>query len=213
MKVSAVNSTPLKPQSFGNDVNNAQFVLEKSRELGDRFTKNPEEKSLLSTFVSVLGAFATCFLLGKGLASKTMEVFPKLSGQIVELSKKVFAGASVFAGKLKSVKVPEKVASSKVANVVKETAEKVSANPKVKNIAGKVVEFASSSFTKIKAQPPEKIIKNAAGIASMAILGSQIATVDGNDDGIADIAQKDVNAYKNAIGSIGILGDIMKSLS
>ena len=213
MKVSAVNSTPLKPQSFGNEVYKAQVVLEKSKELGDRFTKNPEKKSPLSTLISVAGAFATCFLLGKGLASKAMEVFPKLSGQIVELSKKAFAGASVFAGKLKSVKVPEKVASSKVANVVKETAEKVSANPKVKNVAGKVVDFASSSFAKIKAQPPEKIIKNAAGIASMAFLGSQIATVDGNDDGIADIAQKDVSAYKNAIGNLGLIGDIIKSLS
>ena len=213
MKVSAVNSTPLKPQSFGNDVLKAQVVLDKSKELGDRFTKNPEEKSPLSTFVSVIGAFATCFLLGKGLASKAMEVFPKLSGQIVELSKKAFAGASVVAGKLRNVHVPEKITGSKVANVVKNTAEKVSANPKVKNVAGKVAEYASSALTKIKAQPAEKIIKNAAGIASMAVLGSQIATVDGNDDGIADIAQKDVNAYKNAIGSIGILGDIMKSLS
>lgn len=213
MKVTAVNSTPLKPQSFGNDVYKAQIVLEKSKELGDRFTKNPEEKSPLTTFVSVLGAFATCFLLGKGLASKAMEVFPKLSGQIVELSKKAVAGASVTATKLKNVHVPEKIASSKVANVVKETANKVSSNQKVKTFAGKVAEQASLAFTKIKAQPPEKIIKNAAGIASMAILGTQIATVDGNDDGIADIAQKDVNAYKNAIGSIGIIGDIMKSLS
>ena len=39
------------------------------------------------------------------------------------------------------------------------------------------------------------------------------ATVDGNDDGISDIAQKDVNAYKNAIGSISILDEIVKSLS
>lgn len=213
MKISAVNSTPLKPQSFGNDVNKAQFVLEKSKELGDRFAKNPEEKSALGTFVSVLGAFATCFLLGKGLASKAMEVFPKLSDEIVTLSKKAVSGASVVAGKLKNIHIPEKVTSSKVGNIVRETAEKVSSNQKVKNLAGKASEQASNIFAKIKAQPADKIIKNAAGIASMAILGSQIATVDGNDDGIADIAQKDVNAYKNAIGSIGIIGDIMKSFS
>ena len=213
MKISALNSTPLKPQSFGNEVYTAQAVLDKSKELGDRFTKNPEQKSFLGTVVSVFGAFATCFLLGKGFASKAMEVFPKLSGQIVELSKKALSGASVLAGKFKNIQVPEKVTSSKAAGALKDVAEKISSNQKVKSFAGKVAEKASSAFETIKAQPPEKIIKNVAGVASMAILGTQIATVDGNDDGISDIAQKDVNAYKNAIGSISILDEIVKSLS
>ena len=213
MNISAVNCTPIKPQAFGNDIDKAQVVLTKSKALGDSFTKDPEQKSKIATAVSVAGAFLTCFLLGKGLASKTLEVFPKLTGHIVNLSKKVASGASVLAGKVKSVPVPEKVVNSKVATVVKETSEKIASNPKFKEAVDFASQKAGVVINKVKAQSPETLIKNSAGLASMALLGRQVSTVDGNGDGIADIAQKDVNAYKNAIGSLGLFSDIIDAIS
>lgn len=210
MNVSAVNCTPIKPQvSFGQDqdFSDAQRVLDMSKELSDSFAKEDGQKSKLQTIASIGGALATTCILGRAMAGKLIDagVHTKLAS----------FGKTVLA-KAKDIKAPNFVKNVKFPEKVQKGIAKIAENPKVKNTAAVVVDKAtklkSSAQTYIAEHGAEKIIKDTAGLASMAVFGTQIAKVDGNGDGIADIAQKNVNAYQNAVRDMGVVGEIAKAL-
>lgn len=205
MSISAVNCTPIKPQvSFGNDkeVEDVQRVLNLTTELKDQFQGGTKTKSNLQTAVSVLGAFAATFVLGKVAASKVLTAFPSLPSKIA-------SGTKAAAAKIKDIQVPEKVLNSKAMKSIKE----IAASPKLQSASASVKKLAQKASEYISKKGPETVLKNAAGIASMGILGTQVIKVDGNGDGIADIAQNNVNAYKNALSSVGAIGEIVEAMS
>ena len=216
MNVSAINCTPIKPKvSFGNgadDFSDAQKVLDLSKQLNDNFQKgdDPEHKSPIQTAISVAGALATTFVLGKVAASKIITAFPNLLS-------KAGQGARKVAEKAKTVKVPNFVKNIKFPEKVQAGLNKVANNPVVKSVSEKATKFAGEAATKaanyVKTQSPEKLFTNGAGIASMLALGGQIAKVDGNKDGISDIAQENVNAYRSMAQNAGIFTEIVEALS
>lgn len=201
MNISAINCTPIKPQaSFGSevrDVADAQRVLNLSKELNDSFQKDPDHKSPVQTAVSVAGALAATFVLGKLTAGKILEVCPNLLT-------KTAAGAKKAAGTIKNIKVPDKFSN---------LGKKVAENPALEKVSSKFTKFTGKAVESAKAfvqkNGAEKTFKTGMGVASMLALGSQVINVDGNKDGIADIAQNNVNAYSNAMKDLGVFSEIL----
>lgn len=214
MNVSSVNCTPIKPQvSFGqeqeqdHDFVGAQRVLDMSKELSDSFAKEGEQKTKLQTLASIGGALATTFLLGRAMGTRIVNA---------GIHTKVAAGAKTLVSKLQNLQAPNFVKNSKFADKLKNGTKVISENPKVAGATAKITKQGQKIVGKVQTYINDKgvetVIKNSAGVASMAVLGSQVAKVDGNSDGIADIAQKNVNAYKNAIDNMGVVGEIAKVL-
>ena len=59
----------------------------------------------------------------------------------------------------------------------------------------------------------ENLITNAAGLTAVAAVAPEVISVDGNNDGVSDIAQRNVNAYKNALKNVGIVSEIVEALA
>lgn len=206
MSISAMNCTPIKPQaSFGSaqGVDEAQKVLELSRQLNDSFTcsncsngdcdnEKVTNKNPLQTAISVLGACATMFALGKGAGKG-----------LVALSKKVPSSTK------------EKILSAgqKAATKIAEQVSKLPKNEKVSSVLSKTVGKAFNSAKSVVMKNPEKSFTTAAGILAASTLVPAITTVDGNKDGVADIAQNNINAYASAFKKAEIFSDIVDALS
>lgn len=210
MNVSAVNCTPIKPQvSFGKeqDFSDAQRVLDMSKELSDSFSKEDGQKTKLQTLASIAGALATTCILGRAMAGKLIDA--GVHTKIASLGKTAM-------NKAKNLKAPNFVKNVKFPAKLQKGINVIAENPKVKNATTKVVEGAgklkSNAQAYITEHGVEKVIKDVAGLTSMAVFGTQVAKVDGNGDGVADIAQKNVNAYQNAVKNMGVVGEITKAL-
>lgn len=205
MSISAVNCTPIKPQtSFGSreivpGEYEAKKVLELSKQLNDSFGNKYNSdgelitnKNHVQTFISVLGACATMFALGKGAGKG-----------VVALAKKVPASAKQ--GILD--------ASKKAADLVSEKAAKLPKNPKISSALSNTVGKAFNSVRAAVTKNPEKSFTTAAGVIAASTLVPAIATADGNNDGVADIAQNNINAYSSAFKRAEIFADIVDALS
>ena len=206
MSISAINCTPIKPQtSFGSaqGVDEAQKVLELSRQLNDSFTcskcsdgdcdsEKVTNKNPLQTAISVLGACATMFALGKGAGKG-----------VVALAKKVPASAK------------ENILNTgkKAAAAISEQAAKLPKNEKVSTILSNTVGKAFNRAKDVVMKNPEKSFTTAAGVLAATTLVPSIATVDGNKDGVADIAQNNINAYASAFKKAEIFSDMINALS
>ena len=97
--------------------------------------------------------------------------------------------------------------TSKVAKSEKLTkaASQLNSNP----VMAKVGESLKFGAEKLKGADKQKL---AAGIG--ATVGAiYIASVDANEDGVSDIAQKGVNAYKGAISKLALINEALKILS
>lgn len=204
MNISATSSTQITPQaSFGRDyqIEDAERVMKLTEELQDSFKKNDEveHKSASSICVSVLGAVLTSFILGKCAASKVMTAFPSITSK---LSSGLRKGANLV-----------RDFSDDVAQGVKLKKGGKGAKFVAKNI-GKAEKFAREQFVKLRDKSStENIITNAVGLASVATIAPEVLSVDGNKDGVSDIAQKNVNAYRNAINNVGIVSEIVEALA
>lgn len=196
MSISAINCSPIKPQvSFGSasGVDEANTVLQLSRELNDSFKKgdNPEIKSPVQTTAAVIGAGLTMFALGKGAAkgiTKVVKAIPKdaVSGIIPEFVKK------------DAVKV-----ANDVANTVKDKLNKLPKG-KVYNVLDSTVGNTGRYIKRVATEVInknglEKTLANASGLVAATTLAPAIVSADANDNGIADIAEKNINAYSSAV--------------
>lgn len=204
MNISALNSVPANSStSFGRDyqIEDAEHIIELSEELSDSFQKaeKPEIKSKGAIFASVIGAVLTTFVVGKCAAAKVTTAFPSLSTKITDGLRK---GADCV--KNYSDDVANGVKLQKGGKYTKFVGEKV----------GIAENFARNEYKKLaNKMGAEGIIRNAAGVGAVVAIAPEILSVDGNEDGVSDIAQKNVNAYKNAVRSLGIVSDIIESLS
>lgn len=204
MNVSALNSTPLKPQpSFGREyqIEDAEHIMELSEQLSDSFDKveKPQVKSAGGIFASVIGAVLTTFVIGKCAAAKVITAFPSLSTKINDGLRK---GANFV-----------KNYADDLANGVK-----LQKGGKYTKFVGEKVGIAENSLrglykNLVNKMGTDGLIKNIVGVGAVATIAPEIVKVDGNKDGIADIAQRNVSAYKNALNNVGIVSEIVDSLS
>jgi len=205
MSISAINCTPIKPQvSFGSkQEDDYDKIILAAQKIEDSFTPKivleekeaPEKKSLGSTLVSLGVAGLVMYAGGKLVASKANEVFPQL--------------APALEGGLK-----------KAAGFVKDTAAKMTTKDnKIIQNAGKGISKAEEVARNIyknhiaKSGDAAEAMKNIAGVGAVLAGTPTIATIDGNGDGISDIAQKNVNAYKSAIQNMGVVSEVIDALS
>ena len=189
--------------SFGKEyqVEDAEQVMILKRKLNDSFqkTEKPEHKSIGAICASVTGAILTMFILGKCVSSRVMNAFPFISEKLY-------------------------TCTSKRANFVRHYSSEIAKGNRLKKggkytkligeFVSKSENFLRKSYIKLTNKGgAENLISNMAGIAAVATVTPDIISVDGNNDGISDIAQKNVNAYKNALKSIGILSEIVEVIA
>lgn len=204
MNVSALNSTPVKSQpSFGREyqIEDAEHIMELSEQLEDSFSKaeKPAIKSAGGILASVIGAVLTTFVIGKCAASKVTTAFPSLSTKLTDGLRKGANSVKNYADDVaKGVKL------QKGGKYTKFVGEKV----------GLAEKFARNKYQHLaEKMGPEGVITNAVGLAFVATIVPEILKVDGNQDGVSDIAQRNVSAYKNAMKNVGIVSEIVDSLS
>ena len=200
MSISAINCSPLKPQvSFGNaqEVNDATRVLELSKQLEDSFqVAGAEKKNTAQIAVSVLGAGLTMFALGKG-AGKGISTIVKGLPETTKTSI------------LNSTKNASIAIKEKVSNLPKTRVSKV-----LDGTVGKVAKGFKTAITeKIAKEGAEKVFTNATGLAAMATLLPSILTVDGDKNGVADIAQKNISAYSSALQQAEVFSTMLNIVS
>lgn len=209
MSISAINCTPIKPQvSFGNeedakktgakevDFSVVERLYDDSRkydQFGKKSADQPNRKSLSKTAASIAVALAATYIGGKLLASKALDLFPKASGKIFESVKKLGNGL---------LNKTEQLANNEGHKNIAKVAKK--ANEVLAKLKTKAVEA-------IKNDGADSLIKKAAGVVTVAGLAPKVVTADGNNDGIADIAQEGINAYKSALDEVAVVSDIIKA--
>ncbi|MBQ9245874.1 hypothetical protein IJ182_06380 [bacterium] len=200
MNVSATNCSPIKPQvTFGSENRTKDFqeVVDKSTQIRDTFTPEKKEngkKSFLGTALSLATAAVVSYAGGKFIAAKFVDVFPKAAEAV-----------STKLNQVPDTKLVQK-AGEFLANKKEALADK--------KVIGKLVSGVNTIFNKgVDGFKGTKALNNVAGAAGLAVGFSKIATVDGNGDGINDITQKNVSAYKSAIESVGVLSEVVKAVS
>lgn len=182
--------------SFKDEVHNCKVdqnyakVLNASQQLSDSFKKSDEEgntiKSPLATVASVAGVVLSTFLLGKNVGKLGVKLAEKLPANTKQ---KVVDTAKTVVDTLN-----KKIASIKNTNI----SEKLSS--------------ALSSTVEYVAKNPAKVATNAAGAVAVAAVAPDIIKADGNGDGIADIAQKNVNAYSTVLKNAELFTEIASAV-
>ena len=192
-------STP----AFGKDfsVEDAENIARLSSELNDSFEtgdvddeQKAKKKSPGQFLASIGGAIATAFVLGKCGANKVLTAFPKLSGKITGLLRK---GANFVRNYADDVINGVKL--KKGGKFAKTVAQKVS------NLEKKARQIY---LNKVAKSSTDEVLKNAIGVATMATVVPKIATVDGNNDGVSDLAQKEISAYQSFLQKSAIIEGI-----
>lgn len=203
MNISATGGPSLNSSSFGKEyqVEDAERIIQLTEELNDSFKKeeNTDNKSAVAVGASAIGAVLTTFILGKCAASKVITAFPSVSSKLTS-------------------------GIRKGANTIRDFSDDVAKGVKLKK-GGKYTKFLGDKVSKLEKSAREQFIKlsqksstenvltNAIGIASAATIAPEVLSVDGNNDGISDIAQRNVNAYRNAIHNVGIVSEIVEALA
>lgn len=166
-------------------------VLSSSQQLADSFSKTDEEgntvKSPLATIVSVAGVVLSTFLLGKNVGKLGASLAKKLPTSVKDKAVNVAKGAveklNQSIGKIKNTKISENLT--------------------------KVVNGAVEYVVK----DPTKAAANIVGAGAVVAVAPDVINADANGDGIADIAQHNVNAYKSALQGAELLADIVSALT
>ena len=162
------------------------------------------KKNILGVALSLATAGILAFVGGKIITDKLSQIFPKTAGAASKKLAKFADGE--FLNKVtgffeKHSTVTEKVNAGKIGKWFRN--KKASASKLVVS----ALNWAKNGLKS------EKALSNLGGAALAAAGVSRIATVDGNGDGVKDITQKNVNAYKSAIQGIDILEAITKTIS
>ena len=166
-------------------------VLHSTNQLADSFKKSDAEgkpiKSPISTFISVSGVVLSTFLIGKNLGKLGASLAKKIPAgskdKIINGAKNAVEFVNTKLGTIKNAKISDKLT----------------------NVFSSAVEYV--------AKDPSKAIANAAGAAAVAATVPEILKVDGNADGISDIAQHNISAYRNALHGAELLVEIGESLT
>ena len=195
MQVSAVNST-----NFGDgyymemskdDIKKAEMLNRKLREYSDSFThssnsedEQPKKKNIIGVAASVVAGSVVIF----------------------SLARKGYKGVSSIA---------KTVASNKYVQKIETLLKSTAAAKKVEKAAESVGQRIASNETALKIGEIAKKIGPEKTVAGLATLGvtAYVARSDGDYNGIPDIAEKGVKAYKDAIFQIDAIKDIVELIS
>lgn len=205
MSISSINCTPIKPQvSFGKEysVNDANKITQLSQELSDSFRKEGQDenkKSPIQTTVSVLGAAAAMFALGATAAQGGIKLVKKIpQGTRQKAVSTAVKAKEAVKGQLLKIKLPQ---NEKLAKAYTKT-------------VGKAYNFVvPKAKALVEKNGIEKVVTVSAGALAAAKLAPAIIKADGNKDGVADITQRNINAYASALKSAEIFSDIVGVLA
>ncbi len=187
MQINAVSSQSFKgwdSELMNFDVEKAEQITDALRKLeGDRFESTEKKSKLQTAFSVVVGALAL-FLLGR----------------------KGFSKISNFASNLlqneNTVKYIEKT---------KELASNfLNKHGKINSVVSKIQTAGSTIQDKFI----NKVgAANLAGGATAIAGTAYVASTDSNENGIADIAEKGVNAYKGAVEKLGVVKTVVDAIA
>ena len=189
---------------YYNAISNAMTEVMDSYEASAKIKEDKKNrKNIFGIVLSIATAGILAFAGGKIVTDKLSKVFPKTAGKfnngLSKLSESGFwTKAKEFCTKHSESAKPAEAKIGKFFQSAKNTLMKKSA-------AG--VELAQNGLKS------EKALSNIVGGALAAGGVARIATVDGNGDGVKDITQKNVNAYKSAIQGIDIIDAIAKTIA
>jgi hypothetical protein len=227
MQVSAINST-----NFGNGYysNMANDEIEKAERLSNflrEYSRNdvvsvdsddeePKKKNALGVLTSVaIGVIGIFGLTKKGLKSassivnniKASKLAVKLNEQVTKLN--IPSKAEGILQNAKKIASDKLQGNEKLASIAKKLGE----NEKLAKIAKNTKNFieAATIYVKYAVQKlgKENIVAGAASVGATAY----VARTDGNGNGIPDIAEKGVNAYKNALSKMDALKEVVDLVS
>lgn len=196
MNISAVNSTSISRQtSFGKEYNveDAQRVLDLSKELNDSFCleNEPEKKGVMGKAASYAGAVASIYITGLCLAKLASKAGSTMLMPCIKDGANFVRNSASKLSRVENKYISSAAKNvSKAENIARETFVKISNSESAQGVFGKII-----------------------GTASVVAVAPKILKADGNKDGVSDIAQKNINAYSNAVKNMGIVSDMIETLS
>ncbi|MBQ3642082.1 hypothetical protein II906_09200 [bacterium] len=225
MKISAVQATPIKPQSFG-------MAEKEQKEFDEYFDKadalytqvqQSNVKKPVAIVASVALAGITAFLFGSKIAGGVARLKPVIvSPQIKNEAGELISNPKYFENVIKS-------GVNKVTSFASGLAEKGGNKAKVADLIGKGQDIAKKGYKLVTgigtknidpAQLPLKKLTNLAGVATAAVMLPRVCKADGNKDGVADISQRGQSAYtgakteiNNTLHKATLLGDLLDLFS
>ena len=235
MNISAINATPIKPQSFKGVESNYKQLHSLSNELqADCVDSNDIKKPL--AIAASLGALVTmAYASGKTSAkagsvvfdmiqdafnkvkTKGKDVANEVKDEAKEAVKKANLGEVFETGLRKAASfVSENVAKLRtVADEGVELTKTQKIKNKIADVVDFVVDFAKNIYKKIAysnipadvvgAEKAEQAFENVAGAVSVATVVPEVLSRDADGDGVRDILQKSQNAYTRSEERFGHL--------
>lgn len=195
MNISAANCTSISHQtSFGKeyDVEDAQRVLDLSKELNDSFSaeNQPEKKGIVGKAASYAGAVASIYITGLCLAKLASKASDTLLMPCLRKSANFVKNNAAKLSRVENKHISSAAKNiSKAENIARETFKKIRNSENAQGLFGKIV-----------------------GTASVVAVAPKILKADGNKDGVSDIAQKNINAYSTAVRNMGIVSEMIETL-
>lgn len=201
MNVSAINCTPIKPQTpsfnggFVDKSDDYDRVVEVTSRINDEFVESDSIKKPVAAAASIGLAGLLAFASGKKLATFA-STYLKKAPQTLETALKTGSKAVKNASK----------------TLINENPDKLS---KAKNIAGKAIEgaeniarkgykklaYAGISEEVVNPERATKAFQNIGGWLGLATVFPAICGRDANNDGVSDILQRGQNAYTGTKGT------------
>ena len=211
MQVSAVNST-----NFGNsyymdisrdDIEKAEQISQALRNYNDIYVSSediPNKKNVLGVITSVgIGLVGIFMLTKKGLKSAELVIDSVKKSSIAQSAAKAISEFTDKSGvKDKLSNLTGSIIGSKFVKDAKATFNVFQKNTSM----GQKLTSAVNNISKLGR---DNIIAGATSLGATAY----VATTDGDGNGIPDIAEKGVNAYKNALGRIDAIKDFVDLVS
>ena len=211
MQISSINSVNFRSNSIDVDFNDTKKDIEAARKLQKALktdnlknTEKSKKKNFFEVVASLATTFLVAFLMGKKLYKHGGELVNQLKNnslksklqEKINISEAIKEITNTVKEKMSKIQIPESLKNNKLAKKLNELTPEG-----LKTAAKKVVET-------IKKHPD-----NAASILSAAAGTAYVATSDSDENGVADIAEKGVNAVKGAVQKINVISDAIETLT
>lgn len=204
MNISGVNCTPLKPAFTSNQEEDAQYTnfLNATDKLEDSLVLSSNIKSPIQTVAAVGLATVVAFISGRKIAGVITNFAKNAPTQLENALKK---GADFVKTKAEGLNIDN---PANITDKLKNKTGKllVSAEKTGRNAYRK---FANAGL-KEGALRADNAFKNLAGVITVASVIPSTCKKDTNEDGVADIAQRNQNVYT---GTKSKCGDMVNSAS
>lgn len=211
MQVGAINSVNFKANEkfdlddFEKSINAVRILENKQKKDTVEFSdenenQEPKKKNILELGLSIAGTVIGAFLLSK-------KAYNKATPKIKEALSKISQSYDLKGVANNFQKLALDPAKGKVKTVIENSKLLNNINEKAKTIINNLTTKDNFVVNKLKDKA------NVAGVIGAVAGTTYVATTDGNEDGVADIAQKGVNAYRNAIEKLEPLAEAIKVLS